>query len=49
MNLEEAIAQFRVDADDLVEAYLASDVQVTAWLAEAQEEAAIRVFEEGQA
>ena len=42
MNLEEAIAQFRVDADDLVEAYLASDVQVTAWLAEAQEEAAIR-------
>lgn len=42
MTLAELIAQFRVDADDLVEGYLASDVQVTSWLNEAEEEAALR-------
>lgn len=42
MTLEEAIAAFRVDADDLVAPYLSTDEQVTAWLAEAQDEAAVR-------
>lgn len=42
MTLEEAIAAFRVDTDDLEAPYLSSDAQVTAWLAEAQDEAAVR-------
>lgn len=42
MTLEELIAQFRVDSDDLKETYLSSDLIVTAWLNEAVEEAAIR-------
>lgn len=42
MTLEEAIAAFRVDADDLVSPYLSSDEQVAGWFGEAQEEAAIR-------
>jgi len=42
MTLDEAIAAFRVDADDLVVPYLSTNDQVTAWMAEAQEEAAIR-------
>ena len=52
MNLEEAIAAFRVDADDLVAPYLSSDAQVASWLGEAQEEAAIRanlIFEASNA
>lgn len=42
MTLEETIAAFRVDTDDLVAPYMSSDPQVTAWLAEAQDEAAVR-------
>jgi len=42
MTLEQLIAQFRVDADDEVAPYLASSAKVTAWLDEAQEEAAVR-------
>ena len=42
MTLEELIAQFRVDANDAVAPYLASDLDVTAWLNEAEQEAAIR-------
>jgi hypothetical protein len=42
MTLEELIAQFRVDSDDAVAPYLASDTSVTAWLNEAEAEAAIR-------
>ena len=42
MNLEELIAQFRVDANDMVEPYLAIDEAVTAWLNEAEQEASIR-------
>jgi len=42
MTLEELIAQFRVDTDDLTTTFLSSDAIVTGWLDEAQEEAAIR-------
>lgn len=42
MTLDELIAQFRSDTDDLTPDYLSSDLQVTGWLDEAQEEAAIR-------
>lgn len=42
MNLEELIAQFRVDADDAVAPYLWDDDKVSAWFAEAEAEAAIR-------
>lgn len=42
MTLDEAIAAFRVDTDDLVAPYLSTNDQVTAWLAEAQDEAAVR-------
>jgi len=42
MTLEEAIAAFRVDTHDLAAPYLSSDAEVTAWLAEAQDEAAVR-------
>ena len=42
MNLEQLIASFRVDADDLVEPFLFSDDWIAGWLTEAQAEAAIR-------
>lgn len=42
MTLEELIAQFRVDTNDLVAPYLSSDVNITSWLNEAEQEAAIR-------
>ena len=42
MNLEQLIASFRVDADDLVEPFLFSDDWVAGWLTEAQSEAASR-------
>ena len=42
MNLEQLIQQFRIAADDLMEPYLWDVEWVTAWLNEAQNEAAIR-------
>lgn len=42
MNLEQLIASFRVDADDLVEPFLFQDEWVSGWMTEAQAEAAIR-------
>lgn len=42
MTLTELIAQFRTDSDDAVVPYFASDANVTAWLNEAEQEAAIR-------
>ena len=42
MTLEQLIASFRVDADDLEEPFLFKDEWVSAWLSEAQAEAAIR-------
>lgn len=42
MVLEQLIAQFRVDADDLIGPYLWSNEWVSGWLSEAQNEAAIR-------
>ena len=42
MNLEQLIASFRVDADDLAEPFLFSDDWIAGWLTEAQSEAAIR-------
>lgn len=42
MNLEQLIAQFRVDADDLVQPYLWPDDWVAPWLTEAVSEAAVR-------
>lgn len=42
MNLEQLIASFRVDADDLVEPFLFQSEWVAGWLTEAQSEAAIR-------
>lgn len=42
MTLEELIAQFRVDSNDLQPTYLSSNANVTAWLNEAEQEAAIR-------
>lgn len=42
MTLEELIAQYRVDTDDLAEPFLATDLNVTAWLNEAENEAAAR-------
>ena len=42
MNLEQLIAQFRIDADDLVQPYLWPDEWVAQWLTEAQNEASIR-------
>jgi hypothetical protein len=42
MTLEELIAQFRVDSDDLALPYLSDDTSVTIWLNEAETEAAIR-------
>ena len=42
MNLEQLIASFRVDSDDLEEPFLFKQEWVSAWLSEAQAEAAIR-------
>ena len=42
MNLEQLIAQFRIDADDLVQPYLWLDEWVASWLTEAVSEAAVR-------
>ncbi len=42
MNLEQLIAQFRVDAKDAVAPYLWAAPELTDWLNEAQAEAAIR-------
>jgi len=42
MTLDELIAQFRVDTDDKVAPYLSETDDVTAWLNEAEQEAAIR-------
>lgn len=42
MTLAELIAQYRIDAHDTSVPYFASDESVTAWLNEAQDEAAIR-------
>lgn len=42
MNLEQLIASFRVDADDLAGPFLFQDEWIAAWLSEAQAEAAIR-------
>lgn len=42
MNLEDLRLQFRMDVDDTVIPYFFSDIQVDAWLNEAEEEAAIR-------
>lgn len=42
MNLAQLITLFRTDADDAEKPYLWSDEEVTGWLNEAQEEAAIR-------
>lgn len=42
MTLGELLAQFRSDSQDNVGAFLSSDAEVTGWLNEAQEEAALR-------
>lgn len=42
MDRDALIAQHRVDSDDLVPDYLSTDPQITAWLNEAEQEAAIR-------
>ncbi|MEO8391221.1 hypothetical protein [Polaromonas sp.] len=42
MTLAELIAQFRTDADDKEAPYLSEDEDVTLWLNEAEDEAAIR-------
>lgn len=42
MTLDDLIAQFRIDADDLREPYLWDDEKVKLWFAEAEAEAAIR-------
>lgn len=42
MDLTALIAQFRLDSDDAVAPYLASDESVTSWLNEAEHEACIR-------
>jgi len=42
MTLTQLIAAFRTDADDAAAPYLWSDTEVTGWLNEAQDEAAIR-------
>ena len=42
MNLEQLIAQFRIDAEDLVQPYLWLDEWIAAWLTEAQDQAAMR-------
>lgn len=43
MELSELVAQYRVDADDLVaQPYLSTTPQVVGWINEAEEEAAIR-------
>jgi hypothetical protein len=42
MTADELIAQFRSDADDRAEPYLASNADVLTWLDEGQEEACIR-------
>ena len=42
MNLEQLIAQFRIDAEDLVQPYLWLDEWVASWLTEAVSEAAVR-------
>lgn len=42
MTLAELIAQFRVDADDTAAGPLSSDANITSWLNEAEQEAAIR-------
>ena len=42
MNLEQLIAQFRIDADDLVQPYLWPDEWVAPWLTAAVSEAAVR-------
>ena len=42
MTLEQLIERFRIEADDLQEPYLWSTEWVAAWLAQAQDEAAVR-------
>ena len=42
MDLSELKSQYRSDADDKVEPYSSSGAEVTAWINEAEEEAAIR-------
>ncbi len=42
MNLEQLIAQFRIDAEDLVQPYLWLDEWVAPWFTEAVSEAAVR-------
>ncbi len=42
MNAEDLIAQYRTDAADNEESYLAKDADILVWLDEAQEEACIR-------
>lgn len=42
MTLEQLIARFRTESNDRVEPYFCSDDDVTQWLADAEEEAAIR-------
>ena len=42
MTLEDLIATFRSDTDDLEPDYLSSDLAITAWLNEAEREACIR-------
>lgn len=42
MTLTELIAQFRSDTFDLQTPYLSSDIDITAWLNEAEQEACIR-------
>ena len=42
MNLEQLIAQFRIDADDLTEPHFWDAEWIAVWLTEAQAEAAIR-------
>ncbi len=42
MTKSELVAQYRIDSEDRIEPYLATSAMVTAWLNEAEEEAAIR-------
>lgn len=42
MTLEQLIERFRIEADDLVEPYLWETEWLAAWLAQAQDEAAVR-------
>ena len=42
MNLEQLIARFRIEADDLIEPYLWEPEWLANWFSEAQDEAAVR-------